>query len=170
MSKSKVKMSFLVVILVILGTTSTAWADPKGPQRLRGLDDRVFLVDVDFYVNGVGLVDSFANCYFFTSELGDDGKKIWLESQQPDALGSWKQHSTGASTSYFVTADLPASLFGFPTTLLQLGQVSPAGGKGVLQLEAISTIGEFGDLFEFISVGSEIDEADAEGYCPDPES
>lgn len=169
MSKVRlIGMSSLMLALGLMGAAVTAMADPDGPQRLRGLEDRVFLVDVDFFVGGQ-LVATFPNCYFFTSEPGSGDGKIWLEAAQPEALGAWKQHSTGASTSYSVTADLPASLFGFPTTLLQEGHVTPAGGKGVLQLEAFSTIQQFGNFFEFFSVGSEIDEAEAETSCPQPE-
>lgn len=160
MSTSKewrAKLSSLLVILTVIGAMNTAVADPDESQRLRGLGDRVFLVNVDFYVDGE-LQFSFPNCYFFTSDVNADGNKIWFE---PAAQGSWKQNSTGASTSYFVTADLPDGL-----TLLQEGQVSPAGGSGILQLEAISTIQQFGDFLEFFSVGSEIDEADAEASCP----
>ena len=62
------------------------------------------------------------------------------------------QYSNGAKTTY--TASVDAGV-----VLIQDGMVTPANGKGVLQLEAFSTVW-FGDfpLAEFISVGSEVDE------------
>ena len=66
--------------------------------------------------------------------------------------GNWMQHSNGTKTAY--TASVDAGV-----VLLQNGTVTPAKGKGVLQLEAFTTVW-FGDflLGEFVSVGKEVDE------------
>lgn len=152
--------------LGLTGPVATVEADPDGPQRLRGLADRVFLVDVDTFVFGE-IVDEFVNCYFFESERDAEGNTIWFEAGGTP-LGSWEQHSTGASTGYSVTAEVPPS-DDFPDglTLLQDGYISPAGGKGVLQLLATSRIAEFGDFpLYFISEGEEIDESEVADSCP----
>jgi hypothetical protein len=122
----------------------------------------VFLVEVDYYEGGE-FQFKFPNCYFFEADMDDDGNN-WFEAGGTPA-GTWEQHSTGASTTYSVIATTPDPDFD-ELTILQQGQVSPAGGKGVLQLEAMTTIEEFGNFLEFISVGSEIDENDAEDACP----
>ena len=74
--------------------------------------------------------------------------------------GYWTQDSGGAATGYRVDAG----------DLQQYGRVTPARGKGVLQLEAESILlpGFFPDgsgLAEFFSVGSEIDESEMD-LCP----
>jgi hypothetical protein len=143
----------------MLGGMQALHAVPKGSQRLRGLGDRVFLVDVDFYVFGE-FSSSFRNCYVF------DADGTWSETLFPTA-GTWEQNSTGAKTSYNVVAQNQ----GFP--ILQEGWVTPAGGKGVLQLEA-DTAGPLA-AFTFVSVGAEIDVDDisddaelASAGCPFP--
>jgi len=167
--RSKAHLTTFIALFATLGVTGlaeTVGADPDGSQRLRGLGDRVFLVDVDTFLFGE-VVDEFVNCYFFESELDVDGNNIWFEAGGTP-LGTWEQHSTGASTSYSVEADIPPSE-DFPDglTLLQDGYISPARGKGVLQLMATSRILEFGDFpLYFVSEGAEIDESEVADSCP----
>ena len=150
------KTTFFAAVLgvaVSLGIVGLAVADPDGSQRLRGLGDRVFLVEVEVVASvleelPVGTV--FPNCYFFEA----DG--TWVDPAFPNpetpVPGTWTQHSNGAKTTYSASADAGIVLW-------QEGTVTPAKGGGVLQLEAFSTLW-FGDfaLAEFVSVGSEVDE------------
>jgi hypothetical protein len=75
--------------------------------------------------------------------------------------GVWAQDSNGANTSYGAE-----NAEGF----LQLGEVTPAGGKGVLQLVAESFSDLTQDLdgaeLEFLSVGAEIYGSEID-ECPD---
>jgi hypothetical protein len=66
--------------------------------------------------------------------------------------GTWMQHSNGTRTTYTASADVGIVLW-------QEGMITPAHDKGVLQLEAYSSV-FFGDfsLADFLSVGSEVDE------------
>ena len=143
-------------LIISLGVVGSASADPDKSQHLRGLGGRVFLVEVhDLYEDVF-----FDNCYTFYA----DG--TWDDPRFP-VLGAWNQDSVGAKTSY--TADALAEDFdiGILVDLLleQVGQVTPAGGRGTLQLTAFSRaifvdfMGE-GDLVvgEFVSVGYEVDE------------
>jgi hypothetical protein len=94
--------------------------------------------------------DRFPNCYFFEA----DG--TWVDPAFPrpenPVPGTWIQHSVGAKTDYTAFAEVGILLW-------QEGTVTPAQGRGVLQLEAHTAV-FFGDfaLAEFVSVGSEVDE------------
>lgn len=157
--RTKIYSAFLLALVTaggIIGLVETVGATPEDSQRLRGLGARVFLVDVDVVVNEV-VVESFVNCYFFEP----DG--VWFETGGTP-LGNWVQHSNGASTTYSVVADT-----GTVGRLLQDGKVTPAHGKGVLQLEAVSTLPDLVLPFDlkFISIGAEIDESMV-NLCPIP--
>ena len=145
----------VISLTLSFGMFGSAAADPDGSQRLRGLGDRVFLVEVEVITaeDCCGLPPvgfTFANCYFFEA----DG--TWIDPAFPrpssPAPGTWIQHSTGAATTYSAFSDVGILLW-------QEGAVTPARGKGVLQLEAYSTV-FFGDfpLATFRSVGEEVDE------------
>ena len=145
----------LIATVGVIGIVETVGATPDGSQRLRGLGERIFLVEVEvvFAEDGFGIppVGSiFSNCYFF----GPDGTWVDPAFPRPGAAvaGNWMQHSNSTKTAY--TASVDAGV-----VLLQNGTVTPAKGKGVLQLEAFTTVW-FGDflLGEFVSVGKEVDE------------
>ena len=153
----RIKTFFTAVMLTLVsvGFIGSVWAAPDGSQRLRGLGGRVFLVEVEvlaaedgFGLPPVGFI--FANCYFFEV----DGS--WIDPAFPDPAspvpGTWVQHSTGAKTTYSAFSDVGILLW-------QDGTVTPARGRGVLQLEAYSTVfyGDF-PLAKFRSVGEEVDE------------
>lgn len=140
-------------------------AEPDESQRLRGLEGRVFLVDVE-QVSGFPVEpEPYENCYVF------DADGYWYESGASPVAGGqsegfWTQDSIGASTPYLVEAlgngFLPVE---------QVGQVNPALGGGVLQLVAFTTV----DLtvidpglgfVEFFSMGYEVDLETAVGACP----
>ncbi len=153
---NKTLISAVTGLIISLGVVGSASADPDESQRLRGLGGRVFLVEVhDLYEDVF-----FDNCYTFYA----DG--TWDDPGFP-VLGAWNQDSVGAKTSY--TADALAEDFdiGIVVDILleQVGQVTPAGGRGTLHLTAFSRaifvdfMGE-GDLVvgEFVSVGYEVDE------------
>ena len=153
--KSKSYLTILVLLITAIGFVDTGWATPDGSQRLRGLGGRIFLVEVEvvFAEDGFGIppVGSFfSNCYFF----GPDG--TWVDPAFPSpgasVAGDWMQHSNGANTAYTASVDAGVVLW-------QDGTVTPAKGKGVLQLEAFTTV-LYGDwvLGEFISIGHEVDE------------
>jgi hypothetical protein len=158
---SKSILTGLIGTIVSFGIAGSAGADPDGSQRLRGMEGRVFFVQVHDLFNDV----TDPNCYFFNSE------GIWDDPKFP-VLGNWSQNSIGAKTSY--TADAFAAGFNLGTEeepfivdllLEQSGNVTPAGGKGTLQLTAFSQafFVDFmggGDLVigEFVSVGYEVDE------------
>ena len=152
------KTKQLTAIAVLLGTglsMGAAFAAPDGSQKLRGLEGRVFLVTVEVVRDDFGVFEfffgapvgtTFPNCYAFNA---DD----WTETGFP-TTGTWSQDSVGARTGYVVTNN---------EGLEQLGFVSPAGGKGVLQLQAVSTINPAG--LEFFSVGAEVQGSDITD-CP----
>lgn len=159
--KSKVKLTITIALIATfggVGIVETVGATPDGSQRLRGLGDRVFFVEVYDLFEGT----SFDNCYFFLP----DG--TWIDPPFP-APGTWSQNSNGAKTSYVAGAialdfDIGAPGNPFLVTLLlnQQGTVTPAGGKGTLQLWAFSQViipdFDIGVVGEFISVGYEVDE------------
>ena len=128
-----------VSTLAIIGMVGTSWATPDGSQRLRGLGDRVFLVTAELTVDrlGIGLPigTTFPNCYIFNAQADIDGYN-WFESAFPDVKGTWAQDSNGAKTSYAVEASNSVS----GDQITQWGHVTPARGKGVLQLEADSFV------------------------------
>ncbi len=159
--------SYLAVIMVmittagVVGFAGTAGAEPGDSQRLRGLAERVFLVTVEVTKDEFGVFEfffgapvgtTFPNCYIFAADANENGSN-WFESAFPTE-GAWNQGSVGAKTSYEVT-----NLDGFR----QLGEVTPARGKGVLQLEAVSSIVDLG--LEFLSVGAEVHGSDIDD-CP----
>ncbi len=93
---------------------------------------------------------SFDNCYSFHADGTFDDPVF-------PVLGTWTQHSVGAATTYTATAGIPGVI-----TLVQEGKVTPARGRGILQLEAHTTVvvAEAGELpFEvlFLSRGQEVD-------------
>ncbi len=91
----------------------------------------------------------FNNCYrFFLNGT-------WDETGAPTG-GNWTQDNNGSRPRYTVDGTAAAGTLLFE----QLGQVTPNGSTGILQLVADSTvpIPGLGD-FEFLSVGFEIDMA-----------
>ena len=142
----------LTAAIGVFGVVDRLEAEPDGSQRLRGLEDRVFFVSVDIEVPGVGVFPFADNCYDFAA----NGK--WSETLVPDWDGDWAQDSIGSKTSYSVLATDSAG-----QTLRQDGWVTPAGGSGVLQLVAVSTVD--GLPFIFHSEGAEIDRSLKETRC-----
>lgn len=160
--RSKAYLTTITALFVtfgVIGLVETVGATPDDSQRLRGLGDRVFLVNVELTFDPLGFFSplpegtTFPNCYIFAAESDADGNN-WFETAFPDTKGTWTQGSVGAKTGYVV--DL-----GFP--FAQMGQVTPAHGKGVLQLEAETSIPE---VIAFFSVGEEIDESEMGDRCP----
>ena len=151
--KSRSYLTGVSVLIAAIGFINTAKAAPDESQRLRGLGDRVFLVEVEVvasFIPDFSVGDRFPNCYFF------DADGTWVDPAFPrpenPVPGSWIQHSVGAKTTYTAFAEVGILLW-------QEGTVTPAQGRGVLQLEAHTAV-FFGDfaLAEFVSVGSEVDE------------
>ena len=140
-------LAFVVSLLVSMGPLMAA---PDGSQRLRGLEGRTFEVEVQNLTTGQ---PDGQNCYIFLAN------GLWVDPKF--GLGMAVQHSNGASTSYTAEAslDIPNVL---SLVLVQEGAVTPAQGKGVLQLEAITRVTGilFGQEFdqEFHSVGFQNDE------------
>lgn len=153
----------LIATFGIVGLIETVRATPDGSQRLRGLGDRVFFVRVqDLFAEPGSDGEFFDNCYFFLP----DG--TWIDPPFP-ATGHWNQNSNGAKTSYIAGAvaenfNIGDSENPFLVSLLinQEGTVTPARGKGTLQLWAFSQviIPDFGIgvVGEFVSIGYEVDE------------
>ena len=146
--KSKASFIFAIgVIIGVFGSVESVEAAPDGSQRLRGLGDRVFLVNVEVVADPGGFFPpgfSFPNCYIFNA----DGS--WVDPGFP-VPGTWEQDSVGAKTGYSATADAGGGL-----VLLQNGVVTPANGGGVLQITAHSEAAIFG--LEFLSVGFEVED------------
>ena len=147
----------LIAAISIFEIVGTLEANPEGSQRLRGLEGRVFAVNVyDVFID-----EYFDNCYTFNA----DG--TWVDPLFP-ALGNWNQDSNGAKTSYTGTAFAEDLDFGAPgepflvnILLEQQGMVTPARGRGNLQLYAFSEAfsDELGGLIgQFESVGHEVEE------------
>lgn len=109
------------------GFIETASAVPDDSQRLRGLGGRTFAVEVTNLTDG----SIFQNCYVFD----EDG--TWSEPLFP-VPGTWMQNSIGAKTTYSASALLDIG-GGLGVLLEQHGTVTPAGGTGVLQIEAFSS-------------------------------
>lgn len=147
------KKAFLTAVIATIISfciAGSAVAKPDGSQRLRGMEGRVFFVSVEVVSSVLGddlpVGTVFPNCYFF------DADGVWFDPGFP-ALGSWQQDSNGAKTSYSAFAEDNG------LQLEQVGTATPAHGKGVLQLEAFSTLLIPGlVLAEFVSVGAEVDE------------
>lgn len=146
--KSKALLSLICGLSIgVFGIVGTVAAAPDGSQRLRGLGDRVFLVNVEVIADPNGIFPPgfiFPNCYFFNA----DGS--WVDPGFP-VPGTWEQDSVGAKTGYSATADAGEGI-----VLLQNGVVTPADGRGVLQITAHSEAAIFG--LEFLSVGFEVEE------------
>ena len=138
----------------IVRDVETVGAAPDGSQRLRGLGGRIFAVNVyDVFAD-----EYFDNCYIFNA----DG--TWDDPLFPE-LGVWNQESVGARTDYTASAIVEDLDIGLPflvtVSLEQHGMVTPARGRGNLQLWAFSQAfsEELGGLIaEFESVGYEVDE------------
>jgi hypothetical protein len=149
--RAYVGIGTLLAFVGALGLIETVGADPDGSQRLRGLGGRTFFVEVyDVFAD-----EYFDNCYTFNA----DG--TWIDPVFPE-IGNWVQHSVGAKTSYSAEAYEDDYFLGFPLLLVQEGDVTPARGRGVLQLKAYSqAIFFFGAselvIGEFESVGYEVD-------------
>ena len=131
------KMNAGIVVAAIaaistFGVIDSLQAAPKESQRLRGMDGRAFLVD-QVPASGLG-----PYCYYFNA----DGE--WIDARWPGLEpGGWEQHSTGAKTPYSAWAEEELDVGGGVITLVVLeqeGVVTPARGKGVLQLEAVTEI------------------------------
>lgn len=123
--------SLLLATSGLVGLAEKAGATPKESQRLRGLGGRTFAV----HVTNLGTGEEFANCYVFE----EDG--TWIDPPFP-VPGTWVQHKNGASTTY--TAEAYFEFLPVVSVLLiQEGKVTPAGGKGVLQLEATTRVTGF---------------------------
>ncbi len=129
-----------------------------------GLGGRAFMVVVQ-QVSGapIGIVP-FTNCYLFHHD------RTWEETGMPTG-GTWTQHNKGSRPQYSVDGTAGGGTFPFE----QVGQVTPDGTTGILQLVADSIadlslikLGEIG----FLSVGFEIPMALAGpdgGVCPYPD-
>lgn len=131
----------------IMGVIETVAAAPDGSQHLRGMGDRVFLVHVEVVADPYGIFPpgfEFPNCYFFES----DG--TWIDPGFP-VPGTWEQDSVGTKTGYVASADTGEGL-----VVMQEGVVTPASGRGVLQITAHSEAQALGLVF--FSVGFEVDE------------
>jgi hypothetical protein len=152
-------MIALITGFGVIGLVETVGADPDGSQRLRGMADRTFFVNVE----NLGTGEMGTNCYAFPA----DGS--WADGV---LVGGWVQHSNGAKTAY--SADGSADNWmgsGFTLLIKQEGVVTPAHGSGILQLRAFSDIfvvelPELGAVAQFESVGEEIFGDDIYGLCP----
>jgi hypothetical protein len=153
----KTFLTIVMLTLVSVGFIGSVWAVPGGSQRLRGLADRIFVIEGEYLFSdetvGIPPVGTkFDNCYYF-----NDGN--WVDPLFLEGFivpGQWIQYSNGAKTSYTATAEVDV---GFVISLVQDGTVTPARGKGTPQLEAFSTV-RFGDdvVAEVLSIGNEVDE------------
>lgn len=145
--KSRASLTLAIGLFIgVFGSVESVEAVPEGSQRLRGLGDRVFLVNVEVVADPIGIFPPgfiFPNCYFFNA----DGS--WVDPGFP-VPGTWEQDSVGTKTGYSATADAGGGL-----VLLQNGVVTPANGGGVLQITAHSEAAIFG--LEFLSVGFEVE-------------
>lgn len=150
----------LIAAIGAFGIFETLQAAPKESQRLRGMEGRVFFVD-SWIVDPDGNIlapNAEDYCYFFNSNAE------WIDQQfpgqgEPPVPGTWEQDSVGAATSYTATA----SAFEGILEIFQEGHVTPARGRGVLQLESLTDVFLFGNfLLTVLTVGSEVDE------CPLP--
>jgi len=124
------------LIVGVFGFVEVVAAAPDGPQRLRGLDDRQFMVNVEvvsvndpFGLIGDTVGDTFLNCYVFNA--GGE----WIDPGFP-VPGNWEQDSVGAKTGYSASA----IAFGGVVIITQEGLVTPGLGGGVLQLTAYSNV------------------------------
>lgn len=133
--KRTVTIALAAGLLAAGGFAAPAQAAPDGPQLLRGLQDRVFLVEVASAVAPDEPI--FQNCYTFEADAG------WIDAFVPEVPFEWTADGTGARTTYEVT-------IGGET--FQTGEISPRGGQ--LSLTASTPNTPFGPL---ISTGHEVD-------------
>ncbi len=167
--KNKMKAGIAVATIAAIGTfgvIDSLQAAPKESQRLRGMEGRAFLVESVALVGPPAAPGSY--CYIFNPGAEWIDERFSLDGVNP-IPGTWEQHSVGAATPYTATASVDASALGFGLVqLFQDGYVSPARGKGVLQLQATTEvyIEAFGpEAFQVLSTtGHEIDVND----CPPP--
>ena len=129
----KVLFTAVTGMIISFGIAGSAWSEPDGSQLLRGLGGRTFAVQVTNLTGGGPPLGTFSNCYIFN----EDGS--WIDPQFPPSPGTWIQDSTGAKTSYSASAlfDLGGDV---GVLIEQNGTVTPAKGKGTLQLEAFSYV------------------------------
>lgn len=167
--KKKMNVGIVVTLMAAIGTfgvIDSLQAAPDGSQRLRGMEGRAFLVEgfiLDEDGNVVGENPPGGSyCYIFNP--GGE----WDDQRFP-VTGTWEQQSVGAATPYTATASFLFP-FGF-VELFQEGHVTPAKGKGVLQLEATTEIylEPFGLVQVLLTIGHEIDANDCPPPFPDPE-
>ena len=118
--KRTTTIALVAGLFAAAGMATTASAAPDGPQRLRGLQDRVFLVEVAFAA--APETPLFQNCYTF------DADGTWIDAFVPEIPFSWSAASTGARTDYEIS--LPDG------TPFQTGEISPRGGT--LSLTALA--------------------------------
>jgi hypothetical protein len=142
--KNKIHVGLVATLIAAIGAFGffeTLEAAPKESQRLRGLEGRAFLVeaflDADFTIpNPPG----GSYCYIFNSS-GE-----WIDERfafgGPPVPGAWGQDSVGAATGYTAMA---SAFEGF-IEIYQEGHVTPASGRGVLQLEAVTDVLVGGEL------------------------
>ena len=132
--KIKAYLIVLIVTFGVVGLVKNVAATPDGSQRLRGLGERTFAVEVTDLTDG----RTFNNCYTFN----EDGSWIDPMFLDPDFIlpGTWEQDSTGAKTSYTATAWAVLEDEGIGILLTQVGTVTPAKGGGILQLDADNTV------------------------------
>ena len=122
----------IIATMGLFSFAASAVADPEDSQKLRGLGGRSFAVEVTDLMQIPGPNNPFQNCYTFNA----DGS--WDDPLFP-VPGVWNQDSTGAATSYTATAILPIG-GGAAVLLTQVGTVTPANGRGTLQLDAFNTV------------------------------
>lgn len=160
----------LIAVIGAFGVIESLQAAPEESQRLRGMEGRGFLVE-GFILDENGDVigenpPGGTYCYFFNSGAE------WIDERWIGGPGTWGQNSVGAATSYSASAavELEPGVF---LALDQNGHVSPANGRGVLQLEAVTDIlvnvyDEDGNLaaqfllFQLLTVGHEVPDCGSE--------
>ena len=142
--------ALLIAMIGVFGVIESLQAAPKESQRLRGMEGRAFLVEgfvLDEDGNVVGENPPGGSyCYFFNSDAE------WIDERWIGGPGTWEQDSVGAATSYTASAAVEVDTMVF-VALDQSGHVTPAQGRGVLQLEAVTDVllliyDEEGDLLE----------------------
>ena len=172
--KNKMNAGIVVAVIAAIstfGVIDSLQAAPKESQRLRGMEGRAFLVESVALAGPPAAEGKY--CYIFNpgAEWIDERFSLDMVTSIP---GTWEQHSVGAATSYTATASVDASAIGLGLVeLFQDGRVTPARGKGVLQLQATTEvyIELFGPkAFQILSTeGYEIDVNDCPPPFPPPE-
>lgn len=137
--KNKIQAMVVGVLIAAIGAFGffeTLEAAPDGSQRLRGMDNRAFRVDtVPSSVEG-------PYCYYFNSGGEWIDERFTEGFEGPPVPGTWEQDSVGAATSYTAAAEVAFQdgPFLIEIILEQEGHVTPARGRGVLQLEAYTDV------------------------------